>query len=152
MSARARAAARALLRHYDLRYPPVPESILAEWDPPLHVRLAPLHGASGALYRELAGAVIWLEEAEPETRRRFTLFHEVAHLLLHPKVFYCRVGTRREATMEREADAFSAEVLMPREWLYADAPTEPGDPGRLAQLYGVSREAMGIRLRELGLE
>ena len=50
---------------------------------------------------------------------------------------------------EREANYFAAELLMPADCLREDAPKHSA--ARLAQRYKVSIEAMGFRLKNLGL-
>jgi len=63
---------------------------------------------------------IFLWSTTAETRRRFTLGHELGHLVLSdPKVFrlvQLEFGGER-FHVEHLCDAFSAELLMPRRWL-----------------------------------
>lgn len=104
------------------------------------------------LYREKGGAaVIWLKDTDPPTRRRFTLFHELGHLLLHPNLHYCHVDGPSQTLTEREADSFAADILMPRSWIEKDCTNHGIDELRLAHRYRVSVEAMEIRLHELGI-
>jgi HTH-type transcriptional regulator/antitoxin HigA len=70
------------------------------------------------------GATRWLSQDKPlvqlglRYKRNdilwFTFFHEAAHILLHGKKEVFVEGENREMTeKEREADAFSAEILLP---------------------------------------
>lgn len=91
------------------------------------------------------------------THRRFTLAHELLHLIHYPyaDVVYAKLGHGREsvqqAQIERLADHFAAHLLMPgtlvkRAWTHGiqDLPA-------LAGLFRVSEEAMHIRLTNIGL-
>jgi hypothetical protein len=63
---------------------------------------------------------IFLWNSPAEARRRFTLGHELGHLVLSdPRVFrmlQVELGDER-LRVERLCDAFSAELLMPRRWV-----------------------------------
>lgn len=108
----------------------------------------------------LDGRTILLEErllspwASPG-RRRFTLMHEISHRLLD------------SAGAEGQADRLAAALLMPEAllrrnlrlcgWRTGPLPDRWLDPERwcafagLAELMGVSRRALAIRLEQLGL-
>lgn len=81
----------------------------------------------------------------PGDRLRFSVAHELGHLLLHP--------TRpRQGDAEREADEFAAELLMP---LHAIGPAMPATPTlagltMLKTQWGVSIRSLIRRARELG--
>jgi hypothetical protein len=108
---------------------------------------------------------IWLnalESGRSPGRRAFTIAHEVGHWQLHredDEALFCRhdaVGSgkqhvRQGAAIEREANRFAAALLMPAAWLRQDV----GDHGlnvlALADRYGVSTQAMHIRLEALKL-
>ena len=104
---------------------------------------------------------IWLNGREAEEspgRRRFTLAHEVGHWVcqvLEGKTapVYCRPGDVTEAAdraLEREANVFAAELLMPEELVAQEFPRAAAIP-ELAAWFGVSGEAMHWRLYNLGL-
>lgn len=84
---------------------------------------------------------IFLWSAPNESRRRFTLGHELGHLVLSdPKVFRLiqpEVGGER-VRVEQLCDAFSAELLMPRKWLVK---RYGGCDERLNVLYDIAEEA-----------
>jgi IrrE N-terminal-like domain len=89
-----------------------------------------------------------------ERRLRFTIAHEIGHFVLHKERALSERGgptSQHTARLEREADQFAAELLMP-EHLVRQAALEHGaDPRRLADRFDVSVQAMNIRLRRLGL-
>lgn len=100
------------------------------------------------------GYAIVLHGDSGERRRRFSIAHEIGHFLLHPaRPRMERGGQVTEAGRldEREADTFAAELLMP-EPLVRQAVYEQGaDVARLADRFLVSRAAMQLRLKVLGL-
>lgn len=55
--------------------------------------------------------IIKLNSASPPTRRRFTLAHEIGHLLLGEPGLRSSCGRNRE--LERKCDAIASELLMP---------------------------------------
>lgn len=69
-------------------------------------------GLSGLSYK-VAGLppLIFINKNQPVDRYRFTLAHELGHLVMH------RAPT---PTMEDEANAFAAELLMPASDIYND--------------------------------
>ncbi|MFG1998620.1 helix-turn-helix domain-containing protein [Spirillospora sp. NPDC048911] len=80
-------------------------------------------------------------------RHRFTGAHELGHLVLHGDT---ASGDTRQ---EREADAFAAEFLTPRDSIIHELPTRT-DFRRLSELrltWGVSVDSLLYRCRELGL-
>ena len=104
---------------------------------------------------------IWLSGREAEEspgRRRFTLAHEVGHWVCQVQEgktapIYCRpvdVTEAADRALEREANVFAAELLMPEEHLRNEFPRAAAIP-ELAAWFGVSAEAMHWRLYNLGL-
>ncbi|WP_327118762.1 XRE family transcriptional regulator [Streptomyces sp. NBC_01341] len=80
-------------------------------------------------------------------RHRFSAAHELGHLTLHGE------ATPGDITQEREADAFAAEFLTPRESILPELPSR-ADLHKLSQLrnaWGVSVHSLLYRCRELGL-
>jgi Zn-dependent peptidase ImmA (M78 family) len=110
-------------------------------------------------------------------RQRFSLAHELGHLVLHDcredRLFidtslrmYQRVGAPSDeayfnaqslttATEEREANLFASALLMPLDLVRAQAShldlEEEADVTLLARLFSVSDQAMSIRLQQLRL-
>ena len=69
------------------------------------------------------------ECAAAPMRRRFTIAHEIGHFVLHAQgatgVVFCRVTDAPEAPkqrIEREANRFAAELLMPEDLVRARPP------------------------------
>ncbi|MFF4828230.1 helix-turn-helix domain-containing protein [Streptomyces sp. NPDC001312] len=92
-------------------------------------------------------AVLTKNRCDDVYRFRFTAAHELGHLVLHSD------AAPGDSTHEREADAFAAEFLTPRNSL---APLLPRrmDLAGLAELqrtWGVSVDSLIYRCRELGL-
>jgi Zn-dependent peptidase ImmA (M78 family) len=140
-------------------------------------RIAKNEGAEIVLYkfnREVSGlllrtddkAIIGVEKTQPSTRQRFTVSHELGHLLLHDGK-EVRVDTnfrvnlrspessKAEDIEEIEANAFAAALLMPEGFLkldLADFVLDIDDAEQvqlLAKRYQVSAQAMTIRLLNL---
>lgn len=101
---------------------------------------------------------IVLREDEPPARRRFTLAHELGHWVCqvlegHSTPVYCRaeeVGVAEGKALEREANVFAAELLMP-ELLVREEFVRAASSRELARWFGVSEEAMSWRLYNCGL-
>lgn len=121
---------------------------------------------SGVLYREDDRKVIVVNTAHSQARRRFTIAHELGHLLLHAgEPVHVDQGLRinlrddRSATAEdleeMEANAFAANLLMPAAWLRRDLAEggidleDPNQVQALASRYQVSPQAMVVRLSSL---
>lgn len=123
---------------------------------------------SGMLVIKDSRATIGVNENHHPNRQRFTLAHELGHYLLHSKssrvfidaspVFF-RDERAAEGTDPREIEAnrFAAELLMPEALLRETVRRQPIDAfderavQRLAARFGVSSQAMTIRLATLGL-
>lgn len=119
---------------------------------------------SGSVIKRDENIKILVNSNDPLPRQRFTIAHELGHALLHlehndgtfmdnNKSLY-RADTNfinsEDAQREKEANAFAAALLMPARdvknlWSIADSLDD------LAKDFGVSRQAMQIRLENLGL-
>jgi len=99
---------------------------------------------------------VFVNVTETESRRRFTLAHELGHWVcqcLEGKAspVFCRpkdVSTAADRVLEREANVFAAELLMPE---LAVRAAWDGDHAACAGRFGVSVEAMRWRLYSFGL-
>ncbi len=108
---------------------------------------------------EAEHAVVGINIDRPITRQRYTAAHELCHHLKDRSIpaTLCPIGSR--ATIERYAEQFAAELLMPREELlrqveqYArDGHVNFDDVLRIAVYFGVSFEACLYQLAyELGV-
>lgn len=131
---------------------------------------------SGFFYRDpLTGkSVIGVNDDHYKTRQRFTIAHEIGHLMLHSfeDLHYDRKGSggifRRSAESatgenrdEVEANCFAAELLMPEELVYdklenseiSDIFERNVDAAmrEMAKDLGVSPHALTIRMAQLGI-
>jgi len=111
------------------------------------------------------GKTIILDESllygKSEGRLRFTCAHEIAHWLLH-KELYSGTGqaaafvdvirsSEEDFAVERQANQLATILLMPTTQVkkaYRDMRNKPDPAVSLAELFGVSKQAMGIFLRE----
>jgi Zn-dependent peptidase ImmA (M78 family) len=148
---------------------PVPVERLAQ-DLKAEIRFEPLDGSlSGLLHRADDGhVIIGVNATHAESRQRFTIAHEIAHLKMHSKALFVDGLVRRRDhvssfgldTQEIEANAFAAELLMPRTLVLreigsvvpAGGSISPRKLAReLATLFEVSEQAMEYRLINLGI-
>ena len=161
--------ARALLEQGGVTGIPVPVERIAS-SLGASVRYSALHDdLSGMIYIGDQGPIIGVNSQHHPNRQRFTIAHEIAHLVLHRHLIADQVhvdkrfrvlmrdansasGTER---MEIEANQFAAEVLMPAVSLRAmlnkrgfdiddDRPLEI-----LASKFRVSRQALEFRIRSI---
>ena len=96
--------------------------------------------------RPLIGVNCW----DTPQRQTFAVAHELGHYLLgHQTGLHTGLLDSDDRT-EREANAFAAEILMPAGQV-AELVADGLDPDALAYLFGVSREAISWRLKELGM-
>jgi Zn-dependent peptidase ImmA (M78 family) len=121
----------------------------------------------GMIFNDGKNVVIGINESHPPARKRFTLAHEIGHLVMHSHILngvhvdktfrqkLYRDGRSKigEDRIEIDANKFAAELLMPTEFLLKDvkgAFIDPeAGPTELAKLYEVSPQAMSIKLMEL---
>ncbi|MDJ1486288.1 ImmA/IrrE family metallo-endopeptidase [Cytophagaceae bacterium YF14B1] len=130
---------------------------------------------SGVLIRDGEGAKIGYASHNGPRRQRFTIAHELGHYILgHQRqgifvdtpekyftLFRDHVSSTGEDSQEREANAFAASILMPRN-LLIEAATKIYQSGitrneefdiveELAEKFQVSKLAMSIRFTNLDL-
>ena len=167
---RIRKVAKELLVRFEIQAPPVPIQRLARG---CRARIVQVPGnddndnIDGFLFRNGIEAVIGINRDRAAVRRRFTIAHELGHLLLHEqgqvhvdRGFRVRLrsGVSSEGTDqdEMEANRFAAEILMPIDFLRNDLKRQEFDLAddnelrSLARRYGVSTQALAIRLNSLG--
>lgn len=166
-----------LLADSGQQYPPVDVNVLAR---KLHANVIEAHhnddALSGFLLKQPGSspAIIGINKSHSVTRRRFTIAHELGHLLLHSfdQVHVDRSGFSRLRlrdsrssegvdSEEVEANFFAVELLMPRGMLERDLEAYPDIDlhnehsfeellSTLAKKYRVSPQALNIRLVQLG--
>jgi Zn-dependent peptidase ImmA (M78 family) len=159
--------ARALIQRFEIVAAPVPVERIAR-RLGVRVKYAPLDGdLSGMAYIADGVKIIGVNALHHSNRQRFTLAHELAHVMRHApylenEVHLDRGSLRRdwlasEGTdpLEIEANAFAAELLMPRTLLDAALDGRAVDiedddvVGILARRFRVSATAMRFRLIRL---
>jgi Zn-dependent peptidase ImmA (M78 family) len=135
-----------------IREPAVPESVVSEL-PRLQIeRIAmPYSGSSTWIGRRW---VIEINENEAYVRNRWTLAHELKHILDHPyidRLYPALVRQTSAQRAERAADYFAACLLIPRPMLKRVWGQGLQEVRALADLFEVSGQAMSYRLRQVGL-
>lgn len=161
-----------LLDEYDIREPPVPVEEIARGEGAEIVRHHFEGQESGFALRANGRWIIGVNTITSPSRRRFTIGHELGHLLLHPGKplivdHSIRISRRDNKaslgtdTEEIEANGFAAELLMPAGLVlakFAEKLDSSGQPparddliSHLAKIFEVSNEAMGYRLINLGV-
>lgn len=98
--------------------------------------------------------LIFVNANEPQVRQRFSLFHELKHVLDHPVIDGAYPPTNPHSAEQRAeliCDYFAACVLMPKRFVRSAFFQGQRDPIELAAMFGVSPAAMTWRLQELGL-
>ena len=111
---------------------------------------------SGKLFRDPlnggpSGYSIVVNSADPFTRKRFTVAHEIAHFMLHRDVlgditddtFY---RSSLSSAQETAANKLAAEILMPYPLIQAVIASGINGINALATMFQVSESAMKIRL------
>ncbi|HLP88195.1 MAG TPA: ImmA/IrrE family metallo-endopeptidase [Nostocaceae cyanobacterium] len=165
MSRKAKQAAKKILESFGDSLPINLDAILKAYN--LSVRKEKLEDkTSGMLVIKDGYAIIGINANHHPNRQRFTIAHELGHFLLHQTVSNIFIdsslvflrdekaseGTKRQ---EIEANTFAAELLMPELVLIEKAHNLPLDDDqvvkKLADEFGVSVQALTIRLTKLGL-
>jgi Zn-dependent peptidase ImmA (M78 family) len=178
---RARRAAERLLKQFKIKKPPVDVWKIAKQLPrkemeqlknlslSVQKRAFPpdLDDVSAVLLKEKAQAVIAVNTAHSEYRQRFSIAHELGHLILHSdnelltveKKVEQQLFTRAESVHnidEMEANEFAAVLLMPEDLITKDFKKlfeKDSDEiiSKLAKRYEVSQPALTYRLKNMGL-
>jgi len=91
--------------------------------------------------------VIIVSTGKPSDRTRFSIAHELGHLVIH------KARTKTIPEMEREADIFAAEFLLPEKAMRREIhlPITLSNIARLKPRWGVSIQALIRRARDLEL-
>jgi Zn-dependent peptidase ImmA (M78 family) len=97
-------------------------------------------------------ADIWVRAESPVVRQRFTLAHELGHLLLHPVGEEFRdaaPGMSSHPPTEIQANAFACALLMPRAMLEPLLYESSYSIDEMAQMFDVAPQALGLRVEWL---
>lgn len=154
-----------LLKKHESKGPPISVEHIARAQG-CTIKASDLRDVSGILVRSEGGNIIGVNSMHSEARRRFTIAHELGHLILHEgeqvrfdKEF--RVSLRSDESSagtnveEMEANFFAASLLMPDAMLAADQRAysieleDVESMRELANAYKVSMQAMTLRLARL---
>lgn len=161
-----KSAAQAMLKKCDMSQAPIDVEAIALKAGAVVTYEAFKEELSGVLVKEKSRTVIGVNSFHPKTRQRFTIAHEVGHLVLQHKgtIFVDQTVVRRDTRssqavdpQEIDANRFAAELLMPEPLVIeavqrrkADvSPTQIVD--ELAAEFQVSPQAMEYRLTNLGM-
>ena len=121
---------------------------------------------SGFLYLKEKKPIIFVNYFHPEPRKNFTIAHELGHFILghsgdlfvDKDLIIYRDSRSKEGKLrqEKEANRFAAELLMPEEMLIEEIVQneynldKSEDVDKLSAKFGVSSQAMMIRLANIG--
>lgn len=168
---RARDAAREMIRQYEVIEPPVNVDDIARSQGIEILRHRFEGPESGFALREGSRRIIGLNTQTSRRRQRFTVAHELGHLILHEGKLIVdqavlRVDLRNHVSSmgtdveEIEANTFAAALLMPERIVFNHVVKLVKSDGHitrdtliaeLARIFDVSAEAMGYRLINLGI-
>ena len=143
----AEAQAAVLLQELRARSPPVPTRTLTTL-PRVRVRRDSGLPVSALAKWDRTHWLIVLNSSEPFPRQRFSLAHELKHIIDSPfegEIYPPAPSGLREWT----ADYFAASLLMPREWIEPYASVARQDIRGVARVFGVSPLAVRVRLATL---
>ena len=116
----------------------------------------PFHNNISGLLKKDEG-VIGVNKGQAPSRRRFTIAHELGHFLLGHGLEANHDGEIVDGTfdkplpVEREANLFASALLMPRDLIQVAVKNNGLDLDKLSDQFGVSKQAMTIRLMALKL-
>ncbi|NPV51718.1 MAG: ImmA/IrrE family metallo-endopeptidase [Candidatus Methanofastidiosum sp.] len=109
--------------------------------------------------------IIAINVYSSDTRKIFTIAYEIGHICLKHYEALEKLYSEKEkialdvsqietckAIMERYANVFASELLMPKHMVLPHYYKTNGDVDKLAEIFMVSKEAMEIRLKELNLK
>lgn len=161
--------AKALLEESSITSAPVPVERIAK-ALEAQLRFSPIDDElSGMIYVKDGIPIIGVNALHHPNRQRFTIAHEIGHLVLHraeitkeihvdkdfPMLMRVVASSTGVQDMEIEANFFAAELLMPAVFLARSLQGDPfdidddGAVSALAKEYKVSASAMRFRLGNL---
>lgn len=144
-----------LLSRAQVRVPPIDPVSIAANGANVSVKFATFdlsESDSISGFYDFDGNVIYVNREEPPLRQTFTIAHELGHKILHEdwarsaeyKVLLRNPREQDQDFREKEANAFAANLLMPRSLMneyYDSLPLQ-----ELSRLFAVSVPAMRARL------
>lgn len=156
-------AADALLKKHNVVSAPVPVERLAKLEGVLVQRAELDDALSGMVYIRDGLPIIGVNSRHHENRQRFTIAHELGHLLMHRTYIEAQIHVDTGFTLRRdsvsatgtdayeiEANVFAAHLLMPTSWIEDEAKESELDDEQglaiLARRFKVSVAALSNRL------
>lgn len=136
-----------------VKQPAVPERVISEL-PRLQVERVASLPVSGATHWASQRWLVLLNGTEPLSRQRFSLAHELKHILDHRFVgiLYADIPVdQRHAAIEQICDYFAGCLLIPRPWLKRAWGEGLQSLSALANHFQVSEAAVLVRLNQTGL-
>lgn len=165
--------ARKIINEMNIVAPPVViEEVAKKYGAKL--RYEPFEGEddiSGVLYRDVNTCIIGINSAHSKTRQRFTIAHEIGHLVMHDRKIFVDKAVKisfrdKRSSMavdndEIEANQFAAEILMPRDMVEKEInklisknksfQSKESFIEDMAKIFVVSTQSMEFRLNNLGI-
>lgn len=145
--------ARNLLKDFGLQSPPLDifklldfQDIESQAFHPDSLKLKDTDPRQVSALIEYSTSTILYNELHHMNRTRFSIAHELGHYELKHKSFPHPTNYYSKNPIEREANTFAAELLMPTDFLKVEAIDSEEDIIRLANKYGVSQVAMKWRV------
>jgi predicted transcriptional regulator len=132
---------------------PVSEAVIADLPHVQVERMTPAPFAGASQWTPGRWRIV-INGAHSEGRQRFSLAHELKHILDNPFIhlIYPSVkGMSDHDRAEQICDYFAACLLMPRPWVKSAWVEGCQELRPLSRRFGVSQQAMYIRLLQLGL-
>lgn len=162
-----------LLTEFSVRAAPVPVDKIAK-GLGAQLRFSPLDDElSGMIYVSDGTPIIGINALHHPNRQRFSIAHEIGHLVLHRHLITGKVHVDKEfrvsvlnrdstsalgtEQIEIQANQFAAELLMPTAWFTEALDSKAFDIDNeaplddLAKKFRVSRQALEYRIRNLAL-
>ncbi|MCI4626615.1 MAG: ImmA/IrrE family metallo-endopeptidase [Candidatus Magnetoovum sp. WYHC-5] len=113
----------------------------------------PRNDFAGAIIKNIKNKnYIFVNKLDADVRMRFTIAHELGHLLLdHGEKIDCRGKFSSGETQEVEAQEFAGNLLVPEGWLRYVIKNVTTSNDRLVRVFDVSLKVIEIRRRRLGI-
>ncbi len=154
---KAKKAAESILATHDIHSPVVPVFDIAQnYGLKISFIKMPESLQNVAGFLDVLGKVIYVNDEDPPNRKAFTVAHELGHYILEhdPKEFkvLLRLPTRPTDAVEKEANCFAANILVPKEMLenvMQKYSLGKEDVEELAKIFGVSSQVITYRFNHL---
>ena len=134
---------------------PVPADLITRGSDhrPIEVQELPFKAHHGAIWRLKDCWLVQLNSNDTPARKRFTMYHEIFHILAHCKatpVFKKKSSSPEGSFNELLADHFAAILLMPEKQV-KERWAEVKDINQMATIFEVPRPVVWFALKHLSL-